>query len=293
MTSNPTPEIVKRQIEAMNSPVFEIGLLLMGGTDDKASMLLRSWDPATLTKSLGWLQHQNAQGRNIYIRPRGEHGLSLLDDVSEKTIAAMKAEGYTPSVVVETSPGNFQVWLNHGMTLPAEASTVAAKALAEKFGADPSSADWRHFGRLASFTNRKEKYRGEDGLFPFVRLVEAQGHVYAKAGPFLTELQERIRAGRQVRAATRAASAERSSGKRSLSIEDFRGRPEYAGDQNRIDLAYATYALAHGAQEQDVRGVIGSRDLSKKGNEARQTDYIDRTVQKALKAVQRAKGPER
>ena len=131
-------------------------------------------------------------------------------------------------------------------------------------------------------------------MFPFVRLVEAQGHVYAKAGPFLTELQERIRAGKQLKAVTRAAaSAGPSSGKRSLSIEDFRGRPDYAGDQNRIDLAYATYALAHGAQEQEVRGVIGSRDLSKKGNEARQVDYIDRTVQKARKAVDRSKGLER
>ena len=145
---------------------------------------------------------------------------------------------------------------------------------------------------MASFTNRKEKYRGEDGLFPFVRLVEAQGHVYAKAGPFLTELQEQLRAGKQLKAATKAASVGRNSGKRSLSIEDFRGRPEYAGDQNRIDLAYATYALAHGFPEQDVRAVIGSRDLTKKGNEARQTDYIDRTIHKALKAVDR-KGLER
>lgn len=217
----------------------------------------------------------------------------MLDDISEQTIAAMKQQGYTPSVIVETSPGNSQAWLNHGMALPAEASTAAAKALAEKFGADPSSADWRHFGRLASFTNRKEKYRGGDGLYPFVRLVEAHAHVYEQAGPFLTELQERIRASELPRAAIRVASAGCGPANRRLSIDDFRGRPEYGGDQNRIDLAYATYALAHGFQEQDVRGAIGSRDLSKKGNEARQIDYIDRTVQKALKAVDRAKGPER
>jgi RepB DNA-primase from phage plasmid len=38
--------------------------------------------------------------------------------------------------------------------LEAARSTLAAMQLAEYFGGDPSSADWRHFGRLADFTNR-------------------------------------------------------------------------------------------------------------------------------------------
>ena len=285
----PVSEIVQMQIDAMAAPMFEVGLLLMGGTDNKGSMMLRTWDPVTLSKSLGWLKHQNAQGRNIYIRPHGEHALSLLDDLSEPAIAAMKSQGYTPSVVVETSPGNFQAWLNHGMVLPADASTMAARALATKFGGDPSSADWRHFGRLAGLTNRKEKHRREDGLYPFVRLVEAHAHVYPKAGPFLTELQERIRTSTQSKAAIMPVKAIRSSIKSRYSIDDFRGRPEYGGDQNRIDLAYATYALAHGVGEQEVRTAIGSRDLTKKGNEARQADYIDRTVRKALVTVDQYK----
>jgi RepB DNA-primase N-terminal domain len=65
----------------------------------------------------------------------------------------MKAERFEPAVVVETSPNTFQAWLNHGQVLDAAASTRAAKTLAERFGGDPSSTDWRHFGRLAGFTN--------------------------------------------------------------------------------------------------------------------------------------------
>jgi hypothetical protein len=34
--------------------------------------------------------------------------------------------------------------LNHGQILEATMSTRAAKHLAERFGGDPSSADWRH-----------------------------------------------------------------------------------------------------------------------------------------------------
>ena len=53
-------------------------------------------------------------------------------------------------------------------------------------------------------------------------------------------------------------------------IDEFRARSKYTGDQTRVDLAYALYALSKGAAESDVRSAIGSRDLSHKGNERRQ-----------------------
>ena len=52
-------------------------------------------------------------------------------------------------------------------------STQAAKHLAERFGGDLGSADWRHFGRLAGFTNPKPNRRLASGLQPFARLLEA------------------------------------------------------------------------------------------------------------------------
>jgi hypothetical protein len=76
----------------------------------------------------------------------------------------MKAEGFAPAAVVETSPGNLQAWLKHGETLHEAASTRAAQLLAERFGGDPGSADWRHFGRLAGFTNPKPNRRLASGL---------------------------------------------------------------------------------------------------------------------------------
>ena len=53
--------------------------------------------------------------------------------------------------------------------------------LVERYGADPSSADWRHYGRLGGFTNRKPEYRQVSSLFPFVKVHEASGTV-APAG---------------------------------------------------------------------------------------------------------------
>jgi hypothetical protein len=81
--------------------------------------------------------------------PRGHpQSKSVLDDLSLEVIVRMKEEGFEPAVVVETSPSNFQAWLNHGQVIDALTSTRAAKQLAERFGGDPSSADCRHSGAL-------------------------------------------------------------------------------------------------------------------------------------------------
>ena len=84
-----------------------------------------------------------------------------------------------------------------------------------------------------------------------------------------------------------STSQNRSSDTRPLrTIESFRGNVVYGGDNTRIDLAYAVYALAHGASEDDVRSAIGSRDLRHKGTEKRQAEYISRTVRKAYAAIE-------
>ena len=150
-----TLDAITRQADAMAVDVFEIGLYkpAVDGKANEPEMLPRTWDKATLLKSVGWLKYQNSQGRNIYIRPKGEHALSLVDDLNAAALDRMKSEGFQPAIIVETSPGNFQAWLNHGRVLPRAESTAAARALAERFGGDRGAADWRHFGRLAGLTN--------------------------------------------------------------------------------------------------------------------------------------------
>jgi len=240
-------------------------------------------DRDTLLRSIPWLRLKNGRGRNIYIRPSGEHRLSLIDDIGWRTVGRLKEEGFEPAVVVETSPGNFQVWLNHGEILPRELSTYAARLLARRFLGDPASADWRHYGRLAGFTNRKEKYRKENGLYPFVLLREASGRTYRRAAEFLGELKEAFNhAKEKTRDRCRQAGQPLSSLK---TIEDFRQRSIYGGDQTRSDLAYAIYALAHGIPETLLREHLASRDLSHKGNQKRQQEYLDRTVLKARSRI--------
>jgi len=287
MMNNRTRVAVERQITAMGADVFEVGLFkprAAGDPSNEPEMLPRVWDRETLLRSVSWLCYQNAHGRNIYVRPKGEHHLSLVDDLTAGAILQMKNTGFTPALVVETSPGNFQAWLNHGQVLPKQVSTLAARTLAERFGGDKGAADWRHFGRLAGLTNRKIRHRAEDGRYPFVRLIDSVGSPYRARYRFIQELSallperqngsrpaDRLDAGRTAR----------------LSIDDFRRKSVYGGDGNRIDLAFAIYGLSHGMSEADIRSAIGSRDLSKKGPEHRQAAYIERTIRKACSTLGR------
>jgi len=282
MATKNTDEAVQLQAAAMHAEAFEIGLF---DPSSSRQMLPRVWDRDTLLRSIPWLRLKNGRGRNIYIRPSGEHRLSLIDDIGWRTVGRLKEEGFEPAVVVETSPGNFQVWLNHGEILPRELSTYAARLLARRFLGDPASADWRHYGRLAGFTNRKENYRKENGLYPFVLLHEASGRTYRHAAEFLGELKEAFGDAREKEKARdhcRHAGQPLSSLK---TIEDFRRRSVYGGDQTRSDLAYAIYALARGIPETLLREQLASRDLSHKGNQKRQQEYLDRTVLKARSRI--------
>jgi hypothetical protein len=281
-----TLEAVTRQAEAMGVEVFEVGLYkpAMEGGPNEPEMLPRTWDKATLLRSVGWLKYQNSHGRNVYVRPKGEHPLSLVDDLTAASIERMKAEGFEPAVLVETSPGNFQAWLNHGRVLPKAESTAAARALAGEFGGDKGAADWRHFGRLAGLTNRKRKYEDADGRYPFVRVIEASGRAYAQAERFLAEVE--VQTAKVHQQVPCAPELRNGSGDRLKSIDAFRANPIYGGDNTRIDLAYAVYALARGVPESEVKAMLRDRDLRHKGTEKRQEQYVDRTLKKAHDALQ-------
>jgi hypothetical protein len=293
-----TTVAVRAQIAAMGAEVFELGLFKPESAEPGSGppMLPRTWDVAGLMRSIPWLRLQNSQGRNIYVRPQGEHNLSLVDDLSRDTVERMKRTGFQPAAIIETSPGNYQAWLKHPERLPKDLGTAAARALARDFGGDLGAADWRHFGRLGGFTNRKPSRRGADGLYPFVRVIEATGSTYPAAERFVATVKRQLDEANRLRA-ERVAAPFRAPRQNSAlkTIDDFRSNPVYCGDGTRVDLAYAIYALGHGVSDAEIRNALGSRDLSHKGNERRQQDYIERTMRKAAVLLDKpcGRGPGR
>lgn len=266
----------------MGAKVFEVGLFDPSATNrGRAVMIPRTWDADTLVRSIPWLRLQNADGRNIYIRPKGEHDLSLVDDLTATSVQRMRTSGFAPALLVETSPGNFQAWVKHPRPLSKELSTAVARTLAGRFDGDPGAADWRHFGRLSGFTNRKPAHLQSNGMFPFVRLREASGVAYTEGHGFVSRIEGNLEEDRRRRDELREARRSDLSSTLWKSIDSFRANPIYAGDGTRVDFAYSIYALSRGASDSEVETALRSRDLSHKGTEKRQADYIDRTIRKA------------
>jgi RepB DNA-primase from phage plasmid len=277
----------------MGADLFEIGLFKPDAPRGEAIMVPRVWARDALMRSVPWLRYQNRDGRNIYVRPGGEHNLSLVDDLTWDCIRAMKSSGFAPAVVVETSSANFQAWLKHPRVLDKKLGTAVARALAQKFGGDTGAADWRHYGRLSGFVNRKARHLNvTTGLYPFVKIIESRGAVYPAAEDFLGEVVNRIAEQRQAELERRTARERNSQPHLGplKSIDAFRVDPRYGGDGKRADLAYAVYAFSRGQTEAHVDAAIRSRDLSHKGSERRQEDYVGRTIRKALATSERGHG---
>jgi hypothetical protein len=86
----------------------------------------------------------------------------------------MRDHGHDPCLVLQTSPGRLQAWIRVSAS-PLEPciATAIARQSARDYRGDPASADWRHLGRLAGFTNQKATRRTARGYAPWVKIVHA------------------------------------------------------------------------------------------------------------------------
>jgi hypothetical protein len=163
--------------------------------------------------------------------------------------------------------------LKHGEVLDETASARAAKLLAERYGGDPGGADWRHFGRLAGFTNPKPSRRLASGLAPFARLLDASGQVYRQAPVFIAGVKAAL-AGEGVMVV--GGEPDRvGEGAPELPpirpLAEFHSDARFDGDLHRADLAWARHAAAMGLSANEIRAVImEALDLAKKGSPKRQ-----------------------
>ena len=274
---------VESQISAMRSERFEVGVLEIGANRNG---VMRVWKTDQVLQSLGWLKLQNLRGMNINIRPTSHH-LSLLDDLTPDQLASMRSCGFEPSVIVETSPGNYQAWLDHGRELAEEDATHAAQCLARKFGSDYGAAGRRHFGRLAGFTNRKDKHKQANGHYPFVRLDHAVRGVYSAASSFRDEL-EAYKLTTRPAVVYKPYTPQPGSPRIIKTIDEFRENTSRYPKLHNADLAYAVYAISHGIAESLIRDAIASRDLTHKGTKRAQLAYVERTLKKAIRDADRS-----
>ena len=275
-----TESTVRNMLAAIDAPLYDVGVL-----SDRGMLPGLAGIPAdAVIGRLSLLKYRNVRGSHIYIRPSGEHRYSVLDDLSEISLAKLTADGFTPCAVVETSTGNFQAWLKHPSVLPKLLGTIASQTLAARYDADLSAAGWRRFGRLPGFTNCKPKYRRPDGLYPFVRLNSCSGEQYPMADVFvqeITKLHEEREQQREARRLQASLSPRRGPRFSNLSLGRFRTSSKYSDRPAAADVAFCVAAYANGMDEARIERALEDDYLSRDPSTSKRASYIRRTMMKA------------
>jgi len=274
-----TTGVVRAQLAGMGAERYDVGVY---DRQNDAMLLRHEWTPAQVEAAVGWFKVMNAQGRDIYIRPTGSSGLYIVDDVLAATVERMRAEGYAPAAVVETSPGNHQAWVRvSDAPLSTGEGTAVARDLAERFGGDLSSANWRHMGRLAGFTNRKEGHRQPDGRYPYTRLRDASGERAPEAPAILVRARAQATQGRHAAAEKRGGVAGESPQERAGWRVAFSRPPAGAGPVSPLGREYAHRARRlleryPNAALTDLHRLdwMVTRDLARAHPEARKEDLM-------------------
>ena len=187
-----------------------------------------------------------------------------LDHDAQRSLAAVEQSNLVPqpNVVMETSPGKFQiVWRVEGFTQP-QAEAVL-RAMARKFGGDSAATDSTRVLRLPGFVNRKY-----DAEF----IVRAEIRNERRYTPYDFRLRTDP-AELDQRPMRTASNRQASSTHQALS-------------QSEHDWAFAKRSLAKGIPAEEVIRQIADFRAHDKHNPE---DYALRTVEKAQAQLQEAK----
>ena len=151
--------------------------------------------------------------KNIIVTPMSpdKHHI-LVDDLTPENLTRLKADGYEPACVIESSPANYQAIL----TVPSiegdtgkdrEAANRLTKQLNMEYG-DPKLSGSIHGHRLPPYPNCKPRHRREDGSYPTTTLTEMSGGICEKAHAELEKLHAHLQETRkQIEAEQRATAA--------------------------------------------------------------------------------------
>ena len=255
-------------------------------------MMHRTWSRAELERSVPWLKRMNAQGNDIYVRPDADHGLVLVDDLKPEALDRMQRAGYAPAAILETSPGNFQAWVKlSDAPLSPEVRTRAARGLAKQYGGDLNSADGKHFGRLAGFTNQKPQHT-RNNRQPYVLAHACPGTIARAAPGYLEQIAQSLDKGavEQERRERRDALQSARLGSGQNPIQEYQRQAQrllakYGNDADlsRVDWMIATDMAKSGRFnlkdiETGIRECSPNVDSRKAGHVE---DYARRTAEKA------------
>jgi hypothetical protein len=277
---------IRAQLAAIPGPRYELRLI---DAQRRQCLATRYWTATQLADAdtVRFLRAHNREGCDVYFRPYAaaeNAGCLLLDfDDGPCPLAAMRVAGHTPCLVVETSPGHQQAWVRvtSGSVMPAWATAVA-RWMARQYGADPASADWRHLGRLAGFTNRKPARLQPNGLPPWVRVVWRRNGALTEVG---SAAATAVLSHEPAAAATGGMEARPSPLYRQCldALGLLRRFP--VPDWSIADYRVARLLLQGGCGAEQVAAILRQGSPGFPRRHSRPDDYLRRTVQAAAASL--------
>lgn len=226
------------------------------------------WTIRADPSKVAYLKAENANGKHILLQPENESCYMLADDLPMETLkrhhTGIDGVWRPGRMVVETSPGNYQVWIRSSRPLSYEKKRYWLK----RMHSDPGAAPKNRWGRMPGFRNRKEKYKTGFDLYPLSRLIWVD---WAKPAviPMTTN---GLFQNNNTQCQTASPICRRDYDKGNESVTDF------------------SYALALARRGCDEAYII-DRILEERQNWGnhqggkRRQDYLSRTVEKAIKII--------
>lgn len=195
-------EAITKQLDGLQADRYRITLMgeeaglpsyNLGKPRDKTAVE-RFYSKDEILSYIPLLSRENARGYNVFVTPFSDtkHYI-LVDDLSDGSYDKLLADGFTPSVVLQSSPKSKQAVLVIPDPEHKEAKPVLNALFTDvnRTYGDPNIQAQVHPFRLAGFTNRKQKHVDPStGRSPFVLLLK-HAHVLCKA---TTRLLDAIRA---------------------------------------------------------------------------------------------------
>jgi hypothetical protein len=267
---------------------YEIGVYKEAdGPDGKGGAV---WKVEQNDKTIPYLKAMNARGRHIFVRPAFEREAHYMlhDDLDKRGLERHhKQDGkFKPGrMVVESSPGNYQVWVRSERALSVEEK----KYWLDRMDSDPGASPRHRWGRAPGFRNRKEKYEimeGDKKLYPLAKLI----WVDWKGRAAVPEVQL---PKPQIEHQPKPSSVKTNSAARSGSLP---ARTDFEkGDNSRTDFAYALALMRRGVGREEVEQRIRSErsDWRHHKGERSRTDYFKRTLDRAQDIIDRSPATQR
>ncbi|MCA8292058.1 RepB family DNA primase [Burkholderia vietnamiensis] len=302
----------------MNAPAYRITLIGRGEHDG------RNWNIGKgkgdepekfhtadeVRNMIPTLARHNARGFDVYLTPIDKaHHYVLIDDTTPAKLDRMKADGYEPTLVQQSSANNLQAVLKIDRQDRKDEQSLAnnvVQNLNQTYG-DPHLSGVIHPFRMAGFSNKKAG-RGD----AFTKVLESQGgHVDPKATQVLDERREAVE---QARIAAAVKVREQRLDKAQIQsmnlpqwdknaakiyadqVQEQKGlaaKQGWALDWSVVDYRASQRLLTLGADAAVVGRTVQEFSPGLADRKHNPADYAARTVQKALDGLSPAQQQQR